>query len=37
MAAILQMTFSNVISSMEMFLFSIKIFLKFAPKGPIGN
>ena len=32
---ILQTTFSNVFSSMKMFL--IKISLKFVPKGPINN
>ena len=34
---IYQTTFSNVFSSMTMFLISIRISLKFIPKGPINN
>ena len=32
-----QTTFSNAFSSMKMFEISIKISLKFVPKGPINN
>ena len=34
---ILQTKFSNIFSSVKMFKISIKISLKFVPKGPINN
>ena len=37
MVAIPQMVISNVLSWMKMFVFLIKISLKFIPKGPIDN
>ena len=37
MAVISQMTFSNVFSSTKMFLFRLKVHLKFVPKRPINN
>ena len=37
MAAITQTTFSNAFYLIEKFCISIKISLKFVPKGPIDN
>ena len=37
MAAILQTIFTDAFSQMKIFVFFIKISLKFLPKGPIDN
>ena len=37
MATLLQITFSNAFSLMEMYKFWIQISLKFVPKGPVNS